>query len=51
MCAITTVFISSESTDGQYQLKNGSPAKGAGLDGVDCGMFGGPGSLCAIRNP
>ena len=40
--SITTVFISSESTDGQYQLKNGSPAKGAGLDDVDCGMFGGP---------
>jgi hypothetical protein len=40
--AMTTVFASSESTDGQYQLKNGSPAKGAGLDGVDCGMFGGP---------
>ena len=39
--AVTTIFASSESTDGQYQLKNGSPAKGAGLDGVDCGMFGG----------
>ncbi len=42
--AMTTVFVGSAtnpSTDGQYQLKNGSPAKGAGLNGVDCGMFGG----------
>jgi len=42
---MTTVFIGSAtnpSADGQWQLKNGSPAKGAGQDGVDCGMFGGP---------
>ncbi|MCD4736109.1 MAG: hypothetical protein K8R53_08710 [Bacteroidales bacterium] len=29
------------STDGQYQLKPGSPAIGAGTGGADCGMFGG----------
>ena len=41
---MTTVFVGSAtnpSTDGQWQLKNGSPAKGAGMNGVDCGMFGG----------
>lgn len=42
--ALTTVFVGSTSNpseDGQWQLKNGSPAKAAGLNGVDCGMFGG----------
>jgi len=29
------------STDGQWQLKAGSPAIGAGNDGTDCGIFGG----------
>ena len=29
------------STDGQYQLKAGSPALGADTEGGDCGMFGG----------
>jgi hypothetical protein len=29
------------STDGQWRLKTGSPAIGAGLSGVDCGMYGG----------
>lgn len=29
------------STDGQWQLKTGSPAIGAGEGGVDCGIFGG----------
>ena len=29
------------STDGKWQLKEGSPAIGAGEDGVDCGAFGG----------
>jgi len=28
-------------TDGQWQLKTGSPAIGAGIDGSDCGIFGG----------
>lgn len=39
--APTTLFATSLSRDGKYQLKNGSPAKGTGMDGVDCGMFGG----------
>lgn len=41
---MTTVFVGSTtnpSSDGKWQLKNGSPAKAAGVDGVDCGMFGG----------
>ncbi len=29
------------STDGNYQLKSGSPAIGYGIGGVDCGPFGG----------
>ncbi len=29
------------STDGKWQLKAGSPAIGAGVAGVDCGIFGG----------
>jgi hypothetical protein len=29
------------STDGKYVLSEDSQAKGAGLDGVDCGIFGG----------
>lgn len=29
------------STDGQWQLKTGSPALGAGMGGIDCGMFAG----------
>jgi len=35
------VFILTGSTDGQYKLKDGSPAIGAGHSGVDCGIFGG----------
>ena len=35
------VFIGEGSTDGQWQLKEGSPAIGAGVGGIDCGMFGG----------
>jgi hypothetical protein len=40
---MSTVFVGSSgnSTDGQYQLKTGSPAIGAGANGEDCGMFGG----------
>jgi hypothetical protein len=40
---MTTVFVGSSgnSTDGQWQLKTGSPAIGAGLNGEDCGIFGG----------
>ncbi len=29
------------STDGQWQLSENSPAKGAGVGGTDCGIFGG----------
>ena len=39
--SMNTVFLLSGSTDGQWQLKGGSPAIGAGLSGEDCGMFGG----------
>ncbi len=35
------VFIGVGSSDARWQLKEGSPAIGAGVDGVDCGMFGG----------
>jgi hypothetical protein len=38
---LSTVFLYSGSADGQYQLKEGSPAIGAGYAGVDCGAFGG----------
>ncbi len=31
-----------ESTDGKWQLKEGSPAFGAGEGGINCGAFGGP---------
>jgi hypothetical protein len=30
------------SSDGKWQLKEGSPAIGAGENGIDCGAFGGP---------
>ena len=37
------VFLGPEgnSTDGQWQLAQGSPAIGAGISGEDAGMFGG----------
>lgn len=35
------VGLAGNSTDGQYQLKAGSPAIGTGLNGEDCGIFGG----------
>jgi len=39
-----TLFLGAltESTDGKWQLKTGSPAIGAGEGGIDCGAFGGP---------
>jgi len=39
----TTLFVGTtgNSTDGQWKLKAGSPAIGAGFGGIDCGMFGG----------
>jgi len=39
--SMASVFIVGGTTDGHYQLASSSPAKGAGLGGVDCGMFGG----------
>lgn len=38
---MNTVFVGAGSTDGRWMLKNGSPAIGAGIDGRDCGPFGG----------
>lgn len=37
----SAVFVNTGTTDGRYQLKAGSPAKGAGVGGVDIGMFAG----------
>lgn len=37
----STVFINTGSTDGRFQLKANSPAKGVGVSGVDIGMYGG----------
>jgi len=41
--SLATIFVgpTGNSTDGQWQLKTGSPAKATGAGGVDCGMFGG----------
>lgn len=39
---VNNVFVASGTTDGQFVLKGGSPAIGAGSGGVDCGAFGGP---------
>ena len=40
----TALFVgdATESTDGKWQLKAGSPALAAGEGGVDCGAYGGP---------
>lgn len=37
----TAVFVGGTSPDGKYRLKPDSPARGAGYDGIDCGIFGG----------
>lgn len=37
----SSVFIGTGTIDGQWQLKDGSPAIAAGYEGVDMGMFGG----------
>lgn len=41
--SMTTVFVGAtgHSTDGQWQLAATSPAIGAGLNGEDCGIYGG----------
>lgn len=38
---MSNVFVGGTSPDGQYQLRTNSPAIGAGVNGADCGMFGG----------
>jgi len=38
---MSTVFVSDQQADAVYLLASGSPAIGAGIDGIDCGMFGG----------
>jgi hypothetical protein len=35
------VGLTGNTTDTQWKLKTGSSAIGAGIDGVDCGMYGG----------
>lgn len=35
------VFIGGDSPDAQFQVQSNSPAKTAGVGGVECGMFGG----------
>jgi hypothetical protein len=39
--AITTLFITSTSTDGAYQIADGSVADNSGTDGTDRGAYGG----------
>ena len=39
--AITTLFVSSSSTDGAYQIADASQADNSGSDGTDRGAFGG----------
>ena len=41
--SMSTVFVggAGTSTDGQWVLSENSPAKGAGVEGIDCGIFGG----------
>ena len=41
---MATVFVDTTSSDGRWQLETGSPAIGAGTQGVDVGMFGGEGT-------
>ncbi|MEI8204480.1 MAG: hypothetical protein WCH34_15775 [Bacteroidota bacterium] len=38
---MSTVYVGTGTSDGQWQLKVGSPAIGAGIGGTDCGIFGG----------
>lgn len=51
---MSNVFIESTdprySDDGRFILKAGSPAIGAGVNGIDCGMFGGGYRLSGIPN-
>ncbi|GAB1366538.1 hypothetical protein MASR1M36_14090 [Candidatus Cloacimonadaceae bacterium] len=38
---MNAVFVTTGTTDGLYQLSPGSPAYGTGINGTDCGCFGG----------
>lgn len=42
--SLSALFVgpTNNSSDGQYKLSANSPAIGAGVGGVDCGIFGGP---------
>ncbi len=50
---MANVFLNTGSTDGRWMLKAGSPAIGTGVNGADCGMFGGddPYVLSGIPGP
>ncbi len=37
---MSSVFIGTGTTDGRWQLSESSPARAAGIGGVDCGIFG-----------
>src|SRR5690606_26276506 len=39
--AVATLFVNEGSEDGKYKLAENSAAKGTGLNGIDCGAFGG----------
>ena len=39
--AVDGLFVGGTSPDGKFQLADGSPAEGAGVNGEDVGMFGG----------
>ena len=43
--AITTLFVTSTSTDGKYQIAGGSQANNSGSDGTDRGAFGGTAAI------
>jgi len=48
---MTNVFLGTGSTDGQWKLKPGSPAIGAGTGGQDCGMYAGANSYILSGMP
>jgi len=48
---MANVFLGTGSTDGQWQLKPGSPAIGAGTGGQDCGMYAGTNSYILSGMP
>jgi hypothetical protein len=48
---MANVFLGTGSTDGQWKLKPGSPAIGAGTGGQDCGMYAGANSYILSGMP